>query len=55
MFGRTALYDVIRRHSEAGAGAIMAVIFKEIENFSKAGKPEDDLTLVVIRLGFSPS
>jgi len=49
MFGRTALHDVIRKHSEAGAGPILKAIFKEIENFSKAGKPEDDLTLVVIK------
>ena len=49
MFGRTALYDVIRKHSAAGAGDIMEASFEEIENFSTAGKPEDDVTLVVIK------
>ena len=49
MFGRTALYDVIRKYSAAGAGDIMEASFEEIENFSTAGKPEDDVTLVVIK------
>jgi serine phosphatase RsbU (regulator of sigma subunit) len=49
MFGRTALCDVIRKHSAAGAGDIMEASFEEIENFSTAGKPEDDVTLVVIK------
>ena len=49
MFGRTALCDVIRKHSAAGAGDILEASFEEIENFSTAGKPEDDVTLVVIK------
>ena len=49
MFGRTALYDVIRQHSAASADDIMEAIFNEIKNFSNARKPEDDVTLVVIK------
>jgi len=50
MFGRTALYDVIRKHSEAGADNIMEASFEKIKKFGKAGKPEDDVTLVVIKI-----
>jgi sigma-B regulation protein RsbU (phosphoserine phosphatase) len=50
MFGRSAMYDFIRKHSAAGANDIMEVILKEINKFSKAGKPEDDVTLVVIKI-----
>jgi sigma-B regulation protein RsbU (phosphoserine phosphatase) len=50
MFGRTALYDVIRKHSAACADDIMEAIFEKIKKFSKAGKPEDDVTLVIIKI-----
>ena len=50
MFGKTALYDVIRNHSAAGANDIMEAVLKQIDKFSKAGKPEDDVTLVVIKI-----
>jgi serine phosphatase RsbU (regulator of sigma subunit) len=50
MFGRSAMYDVIHKHSAAGAEDIMAATFEKIKKFSKAGKPEDDVTLVVIKL-----
>ena len=49
MFGRPALYDVIRKHSAAGADDIMEVTFEQIKKFSKASELEDDLTLVVIK------
>jgi serine phosphatase RsbU (regulator of sigma subunit) len=44
------MYDVIRKHSAAGVEDIMAATFEKIKKFSKAGKPEDDVTLVVIKL-----
>ena len=50
MFGRPALYDVIRKHSEASADNIMEATFEKIKKFGKAGKPEDDVTLVVIKI-----
>ena len=50
MLGRLAIFDVIRKHSAAGAEEIMAATFDKINQFSKAGKPEDDVTLVVIKL-----
>ena len=50
MFGRTAIYDIIRDNSAAGAGDIMEKIFDRYKNFRKAAQPEDDVTLVVVKL-----
>jgi sigma-B regulation protein RsbU (phosphoserine phosphatase) len=50
MFGRTAIYDVIRDNSAAGAGDIMEAIFSQIKRFRNAEESEDDVTLVVVRL-----
>ena len=49
MFGRTAVYDIIQNNSAAGANEIMEAIIKEVRNFLEASKPEDDLTLVVVK------
>jgi serine phosphatase RsbU (regulator of sigma subunit) len=49
MFDRTAVYDIIRNNSTAGAGEIMEAIISQIKKFLKASKPEDDLTLVVVK------
>ena len=50
MFGRRAIYDVIRHNSAAGAGDIMEAIFGQIKKFRKAAELEDDMTLVVVKL-----
>jgi sigma-B regulation protein RsbU (phosphoserine phosphatase) len=50
MFGRTAVYDVIRQNAAAGAGDIMEVIFGQIKKFRNAAEIEDDVTLVVVKL-----
>ena len=50
MFGRTAIYDIIRDNSAAGAGNIMEEIFDQYKKFRKAAQPEDDVTLVVVKL-----
>ena len=50
MFGRTAIHDIIRDNSTAGAGDIMEAIFVQYKKFRKAARPEDDVTLVVVKL-----
>ena len=50
MFGRTAIYDIIRSNSEAGVSDIMEAIFEQINKFRNAAEPEDDVTLVVLKL-----
>jgi serine phosphatase RsbU (regulator of sigma subunit) len=49
MFGRRAVYDIIRNNSAANANEIMEAILSQIKKFVKASKPEDDLTLVVVK------
>ena len=49
MFGRTAVYDIIRNNSANDANDIMEAIISQIKKFLKASKPEDDLTLVVVK------
>ena len=50
MFGRRAINDIIHRHSADGAGDIMEAIFRQIKDFREAEQPEDDETLVVVKL-----
>ncbi len=49
MFGRTAIYDIIRDNSAAGAGDIIKAVFGQLKKFRKAAEPDDDMTLVVIK------
>jgi serine phosphatase RsbU (regulator of sigma subunit) len=50
MFGRTAVYDIIRKNSAASAGEIMETVISQIQTFLKTSKPEDDLTLVIVKV-----
>ena len=50
MFGRTAIYDIIRDNSAAGAGDIIKAVFSQLKKFRKATEPEDDMTIVVVKL-----
>jgi serine phosphatase RsbU (regulator of sigma subunit) len=49
MFGRMAFYDIIRNNPAAAANKIMEDIISQIKKFLRDSKPEDDLTLVVIK------
>ncbi|MGD9413049.1 MAG: SpoIIE family protein phosphatase [Desulfobacterales bacterium] len=50
MFGRMAVYDIIRKNSAASADEIMETIFSQIKKFIETSKPEDDLTLVIVKV-----
>ena len=50
MFGRAAVYDIIRKNSAAGAGEILKTILSHIQKFLKKSKPDDDLTLIVVKI-----
>ncbi len=49
MFGRAAVYDVIRNSSDKNAHEIMETMISKINGFLNASNPEDDLTLVVLK------
>jgi len=50
MFGKTRFEDIIRKNSASDAQTILSTIFKEHALFSKGVKPEDDITLVIVKI-----
>ena len=50
MLGREAICDTIRNNSTAGADDIMKAIIERNNKFRKGTEPEDDVTLVVIKI-----
>jgi sigma-B regulation protein RsbU (phosphoserine phosphatase) len=50
MFGRQAIYRIIRQNSHAGAANIQNAIFAGLNRFQQGVGPADDITLVVIKI-----
>jgi sigma-B regulation protein RsbU (phosphoserine phosphatase) len=50
MFGKEAVRKIIRRHHSSGAGAIRSAIIEELTRFRQHQLPEDDITLVVVKI-----
>ena len=50
MFGRERFYDIIGRHASGTAAAIMNAVLEAVEDFRQGLPPQDDLTLVVIKI-----
>ncbi|MEJ2727836.1 MAG: PP2C family protein-serine/threonine phosphatase [Deltaproteobacteria bacterium] len=50
MFGRQAIYQIIRQNSHAGAANIQNAIFAGLNRFQQGVEPADDITLVVIKI-----
>ena len=50
MFGKKAVRKIIRQHHSSGAGAIRNAIFEELARFRQDQLPEDDVTLVVVKI-----
>jgi len=50
MFGKDRIYDIIRQKSGSGARDILESIVLKLEDFRQNLKPEDDITLVVIKV-----
>lgn len=50
MFGKKPLYEILRRESAGGAGKVLRAVMSELAEFRQDREPEDDITLVVIRL-----
>ena len=51
MFGKNRVCEILRRHASSGAEAIVEAIINELHRFTRGVKIEDDVTLVVIKLG----
>ena len=50
MFGKQRFKEVIRRNAAASAETILNKVFQEQAHFSRGMKPEDDITLVVVKV-----
>ena len=50
MFGKQAIYSIIRQNSDAGALNLQDAILAELEQFQNGVEPADDITLVIIKI-----
>jgi sigma-B regulation protein RsbU (phosphoserine phosphatase) len=50
MFGRQAIYRIIRQNSHAGAANIQKAILAGLNRFQQGVEPADDITLVIIKI-----
>jgi len=50
MFGKKALYEIIRQNSELSAVDIVAAVVRAVRKFQKDIEPEDGITMVVAKM-----
>ena len=50
MFGKQAMYEIIRKHSDGTAAEIQEAILAELSRFQEGVAAADDITLVVIKI-----
>ena len=53
MFGKERFRNIIRENAQASAGDILNAVYEELNQFAKGLKSEDDVTLVVAKVGNS--
>ena len=51
MFGLSSIVHILRRDKTAGADQIVNAVFDDLHRFQQQAEPEDDITLVVIKVG----
>jgi sigma-B regulation protein RsbU (phosphoserine phosphatase) len=51
MFGKKRFQNVIRKYSKGKATDILGAVYGELDQFTKGLKSEDDITLVVAKVG----
>ena len=50
MYGKERLRSTIRQYANKGANDILNAVYRDIYRFTSGLKPEDDITLVVIKM-----
>jgi serine phosphatase RsbU (regulator of sigma subunit) len=50
MFGKDALENIIRQNASARSTKILQAVFTALDLFRQGVKPEDDMTLMVIKV-----
>ena len=51
MFGKEAIYGIIRENADAGANALLDVIIDALDRFRDGFNLQDDVTLIVVKIG----
>jgi sigma-B regulation protein RsbU (phosphoserine phosphatase) len=49
MYGKRRLQEIIRRNAASSAETILTAVFRDHARFSQGTRPEDDITLVIIK------
>jgi serine phosphatase RsbU (regulator of sigma subunit) len=50
MFGKEAIYNIIRQNPHAGAAKVQDAVLTELKQFQQGVEPADDITLVIIKI-----
>jgi sigma-B regulation protein RsbU (phosphoserine phosphatase) len=50
MFGKEAIYEIIRRNSKAGAGELLDTLLYAVTRFQKDQPATDDITLIIVKI-----
>ena len=50
LFGKESLFDIIRKQAAGSAKEIVAAILDSLDHFRQGVVPEDDVTLVVVKV-----
>ena len=50
MFGKQAIFEIIRKHSDHEAAEIQDAILAELRRFQQNVEPADDITLIIIKI-----
>ena len=50
MFGRQAIYNIIRQNSHLSAAKIQNAVLNALHQFQQGVAPADDITLIIIKI-----
>ena len=50
MFGKERFRSIIRRNANSAAGDILNAVYRELNQFTRGQRSEDDITLVVVKI-----
>jgi sigma-B regulation protein RsbU (phosphoserine phosphatase) len=54
MLGKKRIYEIIRQHAKASAKEMLAAIIDTLKIHTKDQTPEDDATLVIVKIAGVP-
>lgn len=52
MFGKSRFKDVLRETADLDSKQIMKAVFDAVHSYTRGARPDDDITLVIIKYGF---